>query len=104
MTEIASTRNNSDLHEFIAIERTKRNIYTIPEISDAYRAFNLSMDDPVSEEILVSLYYARIQEQSNTIELARRDLRVIAAYLQSDALDIFLDTGAFAGVFATSTL
>ncbi|KAJ3073692.1 ubiquitin-specific protease ubp2 [Podochytrium sp. JEL0797] len=99
LLEIAQSRPNSiSLPEFIAIERTKRNLFPTHELHAAYALFNLLPpavgDEKIPAHLLTSVFQARAEEQPMLLDELRVGLKMVAMDQGcEDVIEVYLDTG-----------
>ncbi|KAJ3031075.1 UNVERIFIED_CONTAM: ubiquitin-specific protease ubp2 [Siphonaria sp. JEL0065] len=110
LIEIANSRTSSfTLPEFIAMERTKRNLHTTSELTTAYGLFSLpppiaEVGDKYPAHLLTTLFQTRAEEQPALVDELRAGLKILAQDQgHEDAIDLFLETG-FAPMGSSSDL
>ncbi|KAI8619662.1 hypothetical protein BC830DRAFT_1165206 [Chytriomyces sp. MP71] len=100
---IANARPTSPtLPEFIALERTSRNLHTSEDVRASFSLLHLqptgAREDAYSAQVLVGVFQARAEESPGMLDELRGALRVVAAVGGcEDAIEVYLETGFVPG-------
>ncbi|KAJ3326497.1 ubiquitin-specific protease ubp2 [Blyttiomyces sp. JEL0837] len=93
---IAQSKRNPDLDEFVAIERTSRNVPSLTEVKQAYTQFGLSDTDNAPDMVIIAMFNQLLSETPQKLDELRGALRIIAEVRDSAVLSVFLETGEVA--------
>ncbi|KAJ3203269.1 hypothetical protein HDU67_010285 [Dinochytrium kinnereticum] len=94
MIQLSFEKKSPVLDEAAALELSKEPHQLVdPSLDKAYRVFNLSRSDEVSDDVLISLYQATYAENPWEVDTFRDALKKIAEERGSNVLTQFLEEG-----------